>query len=301
MNRNFLITGGAGGIGEALSRNALESGGKVFFTDVNEENGTRVKKELQKEFGNDKVGFSVQNVSDAKNWVQVWDEAERFFEGKVETLVNNAGVYGLKTSTNLDIVNINLIGTILGTHEAVKRMSIENGGYGGTIIQIGSSASFLSSSASPLYSASKHGILGFVRSFDEKEFLRTKVRVVGLCPSLVDTKMIRSALGKLNGDLTSQYGMRALQPFEVAETLNRLIVTGESGQVLFVYPGFSFYWPDIQMFLFKSYCNASKFLIRIYGHKNTEPIQSTQFLTAAFLFFIFICFVMHILLVWIGI
>ena len=51
--------------------------------------------------------------------------------GKVETLVNNAGVYGLKTSTNLDIVNINLIGTILGTHEAVKRMSTENGGYGG--------------------------------------------------------------------------------------------------------------------------------------------------------------------------
>ena len=59
-----------------LPRNALESGGKVFFTDVNEENGTRVKKELQKEFGNDKVGFSVQNVSDAKNWVQVWDRNE---------------------------------------------------------------------------------------------------------------------------------------------------------------------------------------------------------------------------------
>ena len=59
-----------------LPRNALESGGKVFFTDVNEENGTRVKKELQKEFGNDKVGFSVQNVSDAKNWVQVRDRNE---------------------------------------------------------------------------------------------------------------------------------------------------------------------------------------------------------------------------------
>jgi len=231
----------------------------------------------------------------------VWDEAESFFQGKVETLVNNAGVYGVKTSNNIDIVNVNLIGTILGTHEAVKRMSTENEGYGGTVVQIGSSASFVPTTASPLYSASKHGILGLVRSYDEQEFLRTKVRVVGLCPSLVDTLMIRNAIGKLKGDLTSQYGMRALQPSEVAESLNRIIVTGESGQVLFVYPGLSFYWPDVQMFLFNFFCYASKFLIRICGHKRAEPIQSSQLITATFLFCIFMYFVFHNLLAWIGI
>ena len=52
------------------------NGGKVFFTDLNEENGTKIKKELQQEFGADRVEFSVQNVTDAENWVKVRNKSK---------------------------------------------------------------------------------------------------------------------------------------------------------------------------------------------------------------------------------
>jgi len=265
MNRNFLVTGGARGIGRAICKHSLRQGGKVYFTDINEEEGTQTKKELQEEFGSNCVEFSVHDVTDQDDWDKVWIRAEEFFQGSVEALVNNAGVYGVKESLDMNIIDVNIKGTVLGTELGLQRMAK----HGGVIVQLGSTASLVASSASPLYTASKHAVLGMIRAHDENSYKRTKVRMVGLCPSLVDTPLIRKALKKENGeDLSSEYGMRALKPDEVAEAFQQLVVSGESGKILMVYPGLLFYWPDFQMMMFKLFCFLSKICIKVRIEKS---------------------------------
>ena len=97
MDKNFIITGGASGIGKAIVRShlsvqiktydldifshILSRGGKVFLTDINEQSGLKTRQELSKEYGDTNVGFHVHDVTSADSWVQVWDAAESFFSG----------------------------------------------------------------------------------------------------------------------------------------------------------------------------------------------------------------------------
>ena len=100
----------------------MTHGGKVFFTDINEELGCKTREELESEFGERKVGFCVHDVRSMDSWRQVWDEAETFFEGGgIETLVNNAGVYTLG-EWNRNIVDVNLTGLLNGTELALEKM-----------------------------------------------------------------------------------------------------------------------------------------------------------------------------------
>merc|ERR1719500_412955 len=120
MNRNFLVTGGAQGIGLALSRTVLQGGGRVYFTDINETEGEKTKEALAKEFGKDKVGFHKQDVTDTEAWPLVWDAADVFFSpGKVEALCNNAGIF--HTSAWQRVLDINLSGLVTGTMLAIER------------------------------------------------------------------------------------------------------------------------------------------------------------------------------------
>ena len=152
------------------------------------------------------------------------------------------------------------------------------------IIQMGSvtSVAVMKVSNAPLYAASKHGILALVRSHGthvqersgyllmsssqciEYFIQRTKVRMMALCPCLVDTPLSRAAMnvGK-NEKFSSEMGMRALQSSEVAEAFERLVVSGGTGEALLVYPGLTFYWPNVQFWMFNIYCYISKFLIMV--------------------------------------
>ena len=105
-----------------------------------------------------------QDVRSEAGWEEVWTQAETFFGGRVEALINNAGLYGGKDNLDTDILAVNLTGLALGSRLALARMSVEAGGCGGAVVQLASVASLVATSASPLYAASKAGVLGLVRS-----------------------------------------------------------------------------------------------------------------------------------------
>ena len=66
--------------------------------------------------------------------------------------------------------------------------------------------------------------------------VRTKVRMMALCPCLVDTPLAREAMGVDRDEkFSSEMGMRALLPSEVAEAFERLVVSGVSGGGLIKY------------------------------------------------------------------
>ena len=93
---------------------------------------------------------------------------------------------------------------------------------------------------------------------------RSKVRMMALCPCLVDTPLSRAAMNVDKDEkFSSEMGMRALESSEVAEAFERLVVSGGTGEALLVYPGLTFYWPNVQFWMFNIYCYISKFLIMV--------------------------------------
>ena len=140
----------------------------------------------------------------------------------MDTLVNNAGIYDANTifgsyhvSTDMRVLQTNLVGTILGTTLALEKMSLEGGGAGGLVVQISSVAALMTTGASSLYQASKYGILGYVRSHGAEAEKMTGVRMVAVCPGPTDTQMVRKVTNIWEGELKINENTRALKPQEV--------------------------------------------------------------------------------------
>ena len=137
-------------------------------------------------------------------------------------MVNNAGIYDANTiigsyhvSTDMRVLETNLVGTILGTTLALEKMSQEGGGAGGLVVQISSTAALITTGASSLYQASKYGVLGYVRSHGPEAEKMTGVRMVAVCPGMTDTHLVRKVFNNFEGELKFNENTRALQPQEV--------------------------------------------------------------------------------------
>jgi len=298
MNRNFLVTGGASGIGKAIVSHALSRGGRVFFTDINEELGLKTHQALVDQFGAGKVEFSVHDVRSMESWRLVWTRAETFFSdtGGVEALVNNAGVYlSGDQDWKRNVVDVNITGVMHGTELALEKMKT------GVIVQVGSVASMVRSTAHGLYTSSKHAVYGLVRQHGLQQQSRTGVRMLGLCPYICDTPLLRRALGKTDDEpLISQFGLAALKPEEVAAAFDRLLVTGVSGQMLMVHPGLTFYWPELSLEVYKLFCFAATTCIKLCGHQRSEPVQPSQLMMIISLLMLMFALIFHVLLSWLG-
>ena len=71
----------------------LAEGGRVVMTDVNSQLGEEQETQLRAEYGQSQVRFLRLDVREEAEWAEVWDEAERWLEGPVEVLINNAGLF----------------------------------------------------------------------------------------------------------------------------------------------------------------------------------------------------------------
>ena len=140
-------------------------------------------------------------------------------------MVNNAGVYdsnimfgSYNVSTDMKVIETNLMGTILGTSLALEKMSLQSGGGGGgggLVVQICSVAALMTTGASSVYQASKYGVLGYVRSHGPEAQRTTGVRMVAVCPGMTDTQLVRKVTHDWEGELKFNENTRALQPQEV--------------------------------------------------------------------------------------
>jgi len=301
MNRNFLVTGGAQGIGLSMCNQILSKGGKVFFTDINTELGEKTREALKKDFGEKNVGFAEQDVTKQDQWNEVWEKAEKFFEGKVEALCNNAGIFH-KTEWK-KVLDINLMGVAYGTMLAIEKMGASRGGSGGLIVQTGSMASFLAGFPTieeSAYTAAKQGIHGYCRAMGNGEtYKKEKVRMVALCPWFVNTELVRSQVSSTS-EIEEKYKIRALEAHEVGAAFDRLVVNALSGQMLVVMPGFTFFWPDWNRRLLMVFSMVSKFCIKVMGHKSSEPVTPEQMMQVAIIMFLFLAILFHIFLSWLG-
>jgi NAD(P)-dependent dehydrogenase (short-subunit alcohol dehydrogenase family) len=191
-----LITGGASGMGMVASRLFASEGARVLLTDVADEAGETVAKEIEGVGGAAAyVHADVSNEADAKDMVAA--AVERF--GGLDVLYNNAGVMlpedGSVHSTDASIwdttLAINVKGVAFGCKYGVPAM-IESGG--GSIINVASFVAWLGAATSQTaYTASKGAVLAMTREI-AVEYARKGIRCNALCPGPIETPLLMELL-----------------------------------------------------------------------------------------------------------
>jgi len=183
-----LVTGGAWGLGKSIVERFLREGARVGILDRAKERAEA----LQKEMG-DRVSATVGDVTSlADNRRAVADTVARF--GRLDCFVGNAGVWDFNLSlADLpddrierafdELFAINVKGCMLGAKAALTELAKTRG----NIIYTVSYAGFHPSGGGPLYTSSKHAMVGMIRELAYE--LAPKIRVNGIAPGPMPTDL----------------------------------------------------------------------------------------------------------------
>lgn len=228
--KTIVITGAGGGIGLAAVSTFLDSGANVVATDLA---GTGVQ--AAGEMGENAVSL-VADVTSVDDWEATKALALDTF-GAVHGLVNNAGIEGAivpiveyPDETFDRVMDINVKGVFLGMKTFAP--VIEAAG-GGSIVNLSSVAGISGAATLAPYSASKHAVIGLTKS-GALDFAAKGIRCNAICPSPIDTRMMRSLEDAMKTDGVSQDEMQALiamniplgrygEPTEVADLMAFLL------------------------------------------------------------------------------
>ena len=180
------VTGGAHGIGRSIAEQFVAAGAKVAIGDIDEAGARTAAGEL----GGDTVGLRL-DVSDRESFAAFLDAgAEK--HGALDVLVNNAGIDWIgpfheePEAVTRREVEVNLIGTMLGSRLALQRMLPRNAGH---LVNVASGVGRVPLPGSASYSATKHGIVGLTESL-RLEYRGSGVRFSLIQPSQVETAML---------------------------------------------------------------------------------------------------------------
>jgi 3-oxoacyl-[acyl-carrier protein] reductase len=218
-NKVAVVTGASKGIGAAIAKGLAAEGAAVAVNYASSKEGAdRVVAEIVKAGGK---AVAVQgDVSKASDVQRIFAETKKAF-GRLDVLVNNAGVYELAALAEITeqqfhrLFNTNVLGLILATQEAAKLFGPE----GGSVINIGSTVSSITPPATTVYTATK-GAVDAVTHVLAKELGPRKIRVNSINPGMVETEGVHSA-GFIGSDFQKQIEAqtplgRIAQPGDIA-------------------------------------------------------------------------------------
>ena len=184
-NKNIIVTGASGGIGNAIVKKLHDSGANILAT------GTRAEKleELKLKFNNIKIiKFDISQHEKIEEFI---NNATEELGGSLDCIINNAGI----TKDNLTIrmsfeewikvIDINLTSTFLMCKYSIKKM-LKN--KSGKIINITSVVGHTGNAGQANYTASKAGIVAMSKSL-AIEYAKKKINVNCISPGFISTAM----------------------------------------------------------------------------------------------------------------
>lgn len=197
-----LVTGGARGLGEATGRTLATEGATVILTDILDEEGSTLAKDITENGG--KAIYLHQDTTDEDRWNEVTAQIVEQF-GRLDIVVNNAGIVldANVEDTTLEgwrkVNAINSEAVFLGTRAAIAVMKDQDP-KGGSIVNISSIAGLVGIDNLAAYNASK----GAVRLFTKSAALHVaksgyNIRINSVHPSYTWTPMVQ-LLGDNTGD-----------------------------------------------------------------------------------------------------
>ncbi|MEU5594452.1 glucose 1-dehydrogenase [Streptomyces sp. NPDC020298] len=213
--RVVIITGAARGQGEQEARLFAAEGARVVVSDVLDDQGEALAKELG-------ATYAHLDVSREEDWQAALAAARKAY-GRVDGLVNNAGILRFNSLVDtplaefMQVVQVNQVGCFLGMKTVAPAMA-----EGGTIVNTASYTALTGMAAVGTYAATKHAVLGLTR-VAALELAQRKIRVNAICPGAVDTPMSNPA--RLDPDADPEETTRALD-----ELYRKLVPLGRIGR-----------------------------------------------------------------------
>jgi NAD(P)-dependent dehydrogenase (short-subunit alcohol dehydrogenase family) len=191
QNKVILLTGAAGEIGAATAKLLAAQGAKLVLTDL-----ALARLEA---LGLEGALLLEHNVASEADWERVVAATKEHF-GRLDGLVNNAGIGGLPSSVvnyPLEafekVLAINVTGVFLGMKHGIRLMLAQGSG---SVVNISSVAGVIGSPGMIAYNAAKHAVVGLTRGA-AAEFGRKGIRVNSVNPGPLDSSMMRGYDGSL--------------------------------------------------------------------------------------------------------
>ncbi len=177
-----IVTGGSSGIGKAIVERYAWEGAEVVVADVDEEKGQEVAEETDSDF----IQCDVSEWEEVENLVE--ETVER--HGKLDIIVNNAGIGAVEGIEDMDVEDykqirsINLDGVTYGCKAAAPHLKETEG----VIINMASIYGLVGDKGSTAYNIAKGGVVNMTRSV-ANDLAEHNVRVNSICPGFVETPM----------------------------------------------------------------------------------------------------------------
>ena len=223
-----IVTGGASGIGHASAARFHEAGATVVVTDVNSESGLRAASEID-------GSFVRADVSRPEDWTALVDLCERELGGmdvahlNAGVTVDEQDVTKVSDEQYRRILGTNVDGVFFGLRALVPAMVARGGG---AIVVTASLAGLTGFSADPVYTLTKHAVVGLVRSV-APHLEPLGITLNAVCPGMVDTPLlipeVRDAL------VEAHFPLIAAE--EVADAVLSCVLGRETGQAVVVQAG----------------------------------------------------------------
>jgi len=194
-----LVTGGEGGIGRAVRARLEREGYEVESLDIVD-------------------GFDVSDPA-------AWDEVEAVDLGCLNAgvLTGTRDIRELTDEQYARALSVNVDGVVLGVRRLARVMD------GGAIVVTASLAGLTAMPSDPIYSLTKHALIGFVRSVAPQ---LDPIRINAVCPGLADTAMVDAQREEIEA---TRFPL--LAPEEVAEAVWQAAQSEGTGDAWFVQPG----------------------------------------------------------------
>ena len=202
-NKVVIVTGGALGIGRETCLLLSQEGAKVAVTDVLEQEGQELIKEINQAGGIAK--FWHLDVTDEKEVEKVYAEVVKEF-GKLDATVNNAGIAGADKPTHEltekewdAVMNVNVKGVFFCTKHAIPHLQKSGSG---SIVNLSSIYGLVGAGDIPTYHASK-GAVRLMTKNDALIYAKDNIRVNSVHPGFIWTPLVEE-LGKKNPEFRKQ-------------------------------------------------------------------------------------------------
>jgi 3-oxoacyl-[acyl-carrier protein] reductase len=241
-----VVTGASKGIGASIAKHLAAAGAAVVVNYSSSKAGAdAVVKEIAAQGGK---ALAVQgNMTSQADITRLFAEAKKAF-GRLDVLVNNAGIYEFAPLEAITaehfhkVFDLNVLGLLLASQEAVKHMGPE----GGAIVNISSVVATFSPPQTSVYSATKAAVDAITRGL-AKELGPRKIRINSVNPGMVETEGTSSA-GIVDAENAMRKGIEAQtplgrigQPQDIAPAVVFLASSDAAwitGETLFISGGF---------------------------------------------------------------
>lgn len=224
-----VVTGASRGIGRAIAEELGQAGAKVVVNYVKSKGPAEdLVAQLQQSGSPEAVAIQA-DVSDPQEAVKLIEETIQRF-GRIDVLVNNAGINIDRSMKNLSVEDWNKViqndlSAYFYTVKAALPYFMQQ--KSGKIINISSVNGQLPSFGQANYSSAKAGIIGFTRTA-ALELARSNVTVNAVCPGFIGTEMWEGMPDKVKESVLARVPLgRVGTPQEVGRAVRYLIVDGD--------------------------------------------------------------------------